>query len=58
MSSKKANKSKENDILRKYYNEFDDDTVESLKRYYNVEDSANTDLMNYIKRRRSTSPAD
>ena len=58
MSSKKANKSKENDILRKYYNEFDDDTVESLKRYYNVEDSANTDLMNYIKRRRATSPAD
>jgi len=58
VSSKKANKSKENDILRKYYNEFDDDTVESLKRYYNVEDSANTDLMNYIKRRRATSPAD
>lgn len=37
--SSNINDSKEDKILRKYFTEFDDDTVESLKRYYNIHKS-------------------
>ncbi|MEM3160927.1 MAG: hypothetical protein QXJ74_09120 [Nitrososphaera sp.] len=56
MPSKK-HKPDADDILRKYYEQYDDDTLESLKRYYNVADSDRDKFIKYVKNSRSP-PAD
>ena len=53
MSSKNVRKNNEADILRKYFSEFDDDTIRSLTNYYNVEDSDKAKFLRYIKSSRS-----
>ena len=57
MPSKKPKNSDANDILRKYYEQYDDDTLESLKRYYNLADSERDKFIKYVKSSRSP-PAD
>jgi hypothetical protein len=39
-------------------NEFDDDTLESLKRYFGVEESEHSELVKYIKVSRLISEPD
>lgn len=55
MQSDKINNSDE--ILRKYI-DLDDDTIESLKRHYKLEDSGSDDLLKYVKSNRKVIPED
>lgn len=54
MPPKKSKNFDENAILRKYYEQYDDETLESLKRYYNVSDSEQARFLRYVKK--SSSP--
>lgn len=47
MSSQKTKENKKNE-------KFDDDSIESLKAYYKIEDSDDKDLYNFIKQARTT----
>ncbi len=53
MAPKKAKKSDADEILRKYYEQYDDDTLESLKRYFNLGDSDQDKFLRYLKSNRS-----
>lgn len=57
MTSYKTDNSKEDEILRKYI-DLDDDTIESLKRHYKLEDSDSGDLLKYVKGNRQIIPED
>jgi hypothetical protein len=54
---KKSKDFDENAIMRKYYEQYDDETLESLKRYYNVSDSEQAKFLRYVKSN-SLPPAD
>jgi len=51
--SKKPKNPDVDDILRKYYEQYDDDTLESLKKYYNLDDSDQGKFLRYLKSSRS-----
>ena len=52
MPPKKSKDFDENTILRKYYEQYDDETLESLKRYYSVSDSEQAKFLRYVKNSR------
>lgn len=49
MSYGNAEDSKENNILRKRHVKIDDDLIESLKQYYKIEDSGDSEILQYIE---------
>lgn len=53
MPSKKPKNHDVDEILRKYYEQYDDDTLESLKRYYNLDDSDHDKFFKYLKSNRA-----
>jgi hypothetical protein len=49
VAPKKAKKSDADEILRKYYEQYDDDMLESLKRYFNLGDSDQDKFLRYLR---------